>query len=107
MTSSSADDDDERVLRAALHKARAELGAGASAKKLAAKVRAEPDAHAEWDTRRVREALPALEREEEVAAIVVDGRACLLGESLYYIGPSHPYPCGSRLVHCGVDWVLR
>ena len=63
-------EDDELALRAALHKARAELGADAGAKKLAARVRAEPEAQAEkWDTRRVREALRAMECEAEVAAI--------------------------------------
>ena len=67
MRSSEADDDDELALRLALHKARAELGADASAKKLAAKVRAEPDAQAEWDTRRVREALHAMKFDDQQA----------------------------------------
>ena len=65
---SSETDDDESALRAALRKARAELGTDVSAKKLAARVRAEPDAHADWDTRRVREALRAMELEGAAAA---------------------------------------
>lgn len=95
----SSADDDEHALRAALRKARDELGADASAKKLAARVRAEPDAKAEWDTRRVREALRVVEREEAVAALSVDGRACVVGESLFYVSSSFTLGGGVRFVH--------
>ena len=52
------------ALRAALQKARADLGADAGANTLVARVRAAPDAHADWDTRRVQEVLREMEYEE-------------------------------------------
>jgi hypothetical protein len=56
----SAPKEDE-ALRTALRKARADLGADASPGTIAARVRADPNAHAHWDYRRVRQALDAME----------------------------------------------
>ena len=51
----------DEALRTALRKARADLGAKASAGTIAARVRADPNAHADWDYRHVRQALDAME----------------------------------------------